>query len=155
MKNTQCTQADAELGPTQWPQLALEKDQSYCSPTRTTTIINPTFTLNTWLREERQDPLSQWSRRTIKWQREATPGQEGVYVLISSIKWVTLSQKPACRELNLLEARATSRVHLLSADLLPGFRALGNLSHWVRKAKSSKKVNPLGDNKLSGSTWSG
>lgn len=70
-------------------------------------------------------------------------------------KWVTPSEKPACRELNLLEACATRTVHLLSADLLPGFRALGNLSHWVRKAKSSRKVNPGGDNKLSGPTWSG
>lgn len=55
-------------------------------------------------------------------------------------------------ETSLLEARATRRAHLLSADLLAGFRALGNLSHWVRKAKSSRKVNPLGDNKLSGPT---
>lgn len=96
MKNTQCTKSDAELGPTQWPQPALAKDQSYSSPTGRTTSISSTFTLNTWPREERQDPLSQWSRRTTKWHSEAIPGQQGICVLTSSISgWLPHRNQPA------------------------------------------------------------
>lgn len=62
--------------------------------------------------------------------------------------WITPSQQPVCRKQNGLVAGVTRTVHLLSADLLQGLGALGNPSHWVSKAKSSKKVNPLGDNKL-------
>lgn len=152
--------------PREWPQPALSgkrmaKDQSYCSPTGRITIINPTFILSTWPREERLDPLSRLSatlghspeqdNKTTWWSH--TWPTRGL-CFNQQHNWMTPSQKPDCRKQNLLRVGVTRRVHLLSADLLQD-RALGNPSHWVSKAKSSKKVNPLGDNKLSVPTWSG